>query len=372
MFSKQILSGEERTEVVVVGAGIAGISCAYHLEKAGFQVTVAEEQTVASGATNYSSGVLYFGSGTGFASAIELFGQEKAKQLWDESKSAIDDLASLSKEIPAAGLRDTGLTLVARNEQEQNDLQAEAAAMNSLGYAGKAVSSQELSTWFKPRQFLSGLYQRVCFQIKPPFFAKAIAESLQSNIYENSGMVEIVENEKENEVIVKTSGGSLRCQQVVVATNIKPFYGLEEHFFLEDSVDLPSEELPQEKLLEMWPKDTIFSTPDERYDLFYRHDNKVFFEAYQMKGIEEKARGYFAPETGVVFDKKRAYGDSWAKTKDWLPIVGKVPGKQRVNCAIAMGDQGIVMGWASGKNIARLLKGETNTFLEMCSPSRFA
>lgn len=371
MISAQPLSGEQRSEIAVVGAGIAGISCAYHLEKAGFQVTVVEEQGVAAGATNYSSGVLYFGSGTGFASAIELFGKEKAKALWDESKAAIDDLASLAKAIPAAGLRDTGLTLVARDEKEQNDLKAEAAAMNELGYAGKTISSQELSSWFKPRQFLEGLYQRTCFQIKPPLFAKAIASQLQSTIFENSAMTEIVEDEKEGEVVVKTSGGSLRCQQVVVATNIKPFYGLENHFFLEDSVDLPSQELPESKLLEMWPQDTIFSTPDDRYDLFYRHDNKVFFEAYAMKGIEEKARQYFAPETGVVFDKKKAYGDSWAKTKDWLPIVGKVPGKARINCAIAMGDQGIVMGWASGKNVARMLKGEKNTFLEMCAPARF-
>ena len=251
MLSVQPLAGEARSEVVVVGAGIAGISCAYHLEKAGFQVTVVEEQQVASGATNYSSGVLYFGSGTGFASAIELFGKDKAKQLWDESKAAIDDLASLAKGISAAGLRDTGLTLVARNEQEQKDIETEATAMNSLGYPGKAVSSQELSSWFKPRQFLSGLYQPVCFQIKPPFFAKGIASQLQSNIYENSAMTEIVESENESEVVVKTSGGLLRCQQVVVATNIKPFYGLEEHFFMEDSVDLPSQEMLEGKLIEI-------------------------------------------------------------------------------------------------------------------------
>lgn len=53
-------------------------------------------------------------------------------------------------------------------------------------------------------------------------------------------------------------------------------------------------------------------------------------------------------------------------------VVGSVKQGGRIHCAIAMGDQGIVMGWASGKNIARLLKGEKSVFLEMCSPQRFA
>ncbi len=363
------LQGEKKADVVVVGAGIAGISCAYHLEKAGFQTIVLEEQAVASGATNYSSGVLYFGSGTDFQTAVKLFGKENAKSLWMESKQAIEEIVELSRGIPSAHLRDTGLTLVARTEEEKNYLAEEFSAMQALGYPGEIVSSEELRKWFTPRQFVSGLRQPFCFQIKPPGFAKAIAEKLVSPVFENSAMTEIVENE--GEVVVKTSGGSVRAAQVVVATNVKPFYGLENQFFLEDSVDLPSQEIEAGKLLEMWPQDTIFSTPDEKYDLFYRHDGKVFFEAYKMKGIGEKALQYFPQETGVVFDKKQAYGDSWAKTKDWLPIVGKVKPGSRVNCAIAMGDQGIVMGWASGKNIARLLQKQESPFLQMCSPQRF-
>ena len=361
------LSGEKQTQVVVVGAGVAGISCAYHLEKAGFQTVVLEENTVASGATNYSSGVLYFGSGTDFQTAIKLFGKDKAKALWQESKQAIEATVELARQIPSAGLRETGLTLVARSEQEKSYLLAEEAAMNELGYPGKNVSSSELGEWFKPRSFLHGLRQSFCFQVKPPFLVKGIAEKLSSQIFENSPMTEI--QQVPDGVVVKTAGGSVRAQQVVVATNIKPFYGLENNFFMEDSVDLPSQEIEQGKLARIWPTDTIFSTSDEKYDLFYRHDGKVFFEAYQMKGIEEKARQYFPAETGVVFDKKKAYGDSWAKTKDWLPIVGTV--RKNVHCAIAMGDQGIVMGWASGKNIARLLKQEKSAFLEMCSPERF-
>lgn len=96
------LEGEQRADVCVVGAGIAGVSCAHHLEKAGFQVAVVEEHSVASGATQYSSGVLYFGSGTDFQTAIKLFGREKAKVLWDESKQAIEGIVALAAVVPRA------------------------------------------------------------------------------------------------------------------------------------------------------------------------------------------------------------------------------------------------------------------------------
>ena len=39
--------------------------------------------------------------------------------------------------------------------------------------------------------------------------------------------------------------------------------------------------------------------------------------------------------------------------------------------AIAMGDQGIVMGFTAGRKIAGLIEGKQDEFLEMASPKRF-
>ena len=115
------------------------------------------------------------------------------------------------------------------------------------------------------------------------------------------------------------------------------------------------------------PTDVIMWTPDERYDLLYCHDGIAFLEMYDLQNVDEKVKKYFPQH--VEFQRDKTIGDAWSKTKDWLPIVGSV--KKNVHLSIAMGDQGIVMGFTSGANMPALINGETNNFLEMASPKRF-
>ena len=44
--------------VVVIGGGIAGVSCAYHLQKAGRQVVLLEKGELTSGSTHHAAGLV--------------------------------------------------------------------------------------------------------------------------------------------------------------------------------------------------------------------------------------------------------------------------------------------------------------------------
>ena len=59
-------------DVVVVGGGMAGISCAYHLNKKGHKVALLERAEVGGAASGANSGVLYYRSGTNYAPARPL------------------------------------------------------------------------------------------------------------------------------------------------------------------------------------------------------------------------------------------------------------------------------------------------------------
>ncbi|MDP3741881.1 MAG: FAD-dependent oxidoreductase [Candidatus Micrarchaeota archaeon] len=367
MVLSEQLNENLNVDVVVIGSGIAGISAAYHLEKAGYDVAVLEEYEVASGATQYSSGILYFGSGTDFQTAVSLWGVAKAKLFFDESKNAIDEALALVKSNDwKVGLRSPGTIIVASNEADKNYLQREAQAMELLGYPGKLLSSEEVSSYYNGCKFAAGLFQPMCHQIKPSLFVPLLANSLKGAVYQNTPMLEI--EETQSGVSVTTPSAVIEAKHVVIATNLKPTFGLEKHFFQEASVLLPSHELG-DKLQSFWPTDVIMWTPDERYDLLYCHDGTAFLEMYDLQNVDEKVKKYFPSH--VEFQRNKTIGDAWSKTKDWFPIVGSVNKNKNIHVSVAMGDQGIVMGFTSGKNIAKLINGETNNFLEMCNPARF-
>ena len=52
------LAGDVRTEVVVVGVGITGLTTAYNLKRRGFTVTVIESNQILTGTTGGTTGNL--------------------------------------------------------------------------------------------------------------------------------------------------------------------------------------------------------------------------------------------------------------------------------------------------------------------------
>ena len=71
---------------------------------------------------------------------------------------------------------------------------------------------------------------------------------------------------------------------------------------------------------------------------------------------------------GIEFKVDTPWGDSWSKTDDWLPIIGQI--RPRIYAAVAMGDQGIVMGFTAGRKAPALVSGTDDDFLKLVSPKR--
>jgi len=129
-------------------------------------------------------------------------------------------------------------------------------------------------------------------------------------------------------------------------------------------VVLASREMPD--IEATWPERVVLWTMEEKYDILYPLGNRLALELYQAKRVKEKIAEYY---THVPFEIQYRWGDSWGKTADLLPIAG--PLTQRVYAAVAMGDEGIVMGFAIGNRIKIVLEGGNDPLLTMTSPNRF-
>jgi glycine/D-amino acid oxidase-like deaminating enzyme len=358
-----ILDKEVRVDVAIVGGGIAGVSCGFHLHNSGYKVAVIEKEEVGSAATGASSGILYYGSGGNFVEAVQRYGRAEAATLWKETERTIADIVSLiEKQGINCGFRRTGGIMVAKNDAEETRIEKEKTELTTIGITTKRYSSQDLQTFFKGRDFLSGLSFSACSVIHPAQFAAELAKKFAVPVYEKSPMLKLTEEEER--VTIESSRAKIQCDRVILATNLEPLYGLEKHFAQETTVVLASQELPNIK--EVWPEDKVIWTMEERYDILYSLGNRLGLELYEPKNVKQKIANYYGK---VAFERRYQWGESWSKTMDMLPIVGPVT--DRVYAAVAMGDEGIVMGFTVGKKIALLLKQESDQLLRMMSPRRF-
>jgi glycine/D-amino acid oxidase-like deaminating enzyme len=76
------LAEDTTADVVVVGAGIAGIATAYHVACAGARVIVLEARTVAAAASGRNAGFLLAGVAENFVAAARRYGEERALAVW--------------------------------------------------------------------------------------------------------------------------------------------------------------------------------------------------------------------------------------------------------------------------------------------------
>src|SRR5438034_125224 len=85
-------------DVLVVGAGITGITTAYLLKKAALTVALIERERVASIDTGHTTAHLTFVTDVGLHELVGNFGDDHAQAAWDAGTAAIDEIERIVQE----------------------------------------------------------------------------------------------------------------------------------------------------------------------------------------------------------------------------------------------------------------------------------
>ena len=85
-------------DVLVIGAGVTGISAAYLLKKAGLNVALIERERVASVDTGHTTAHLTYVTDVGLQELAGNFGNDHAQAAWDAGAAAIDEIERIVRE----------------------------------------------------------------------------------------------------------------------------------------------------------------------------------------------------------------------------------------------------------------------------------
>lgn len=213
---------DETWDVIVIGAGMAGLLIAYYLKEQGKKVLVLEADRMASGQTEKTTAKITSQHGLCYHQFIKDVGVKKARLYAKANEMAIKEYEKLIKEKEINCHFERGPAYLYSIEQEAVPLlRAEAKAAIKLGIDAFFTTDTEL-----PFAVTGAVCFRHQAQFAPLEFVKGLAEELK--ILEHEHVLKIRGNQ------VFTKNKTWHAEKIVVAThypllNVPGFYFLRQH-----------------------------------------------------------------------------------------------------------------------------------------------
>lgn len=218
-----ILKQDIETDVLIVGAGITGITSAYELTKAGLKVAVVDAGEILSGTTGHTTAKVTSQHGLIYDSLLSHFGEDEARLYYEANEEA---LAYIDKKIREHQIecqfKREDAYLYADSDDQLKQLKKEWDAYLKLGLPGEWHDTIPLSfavqgaiklpdqARFHPLQYLLTLLD------------SSIKRGAE--FYENSCLTDSVEQTEDGRLKLKTESGiQITCKYAVSASHY-PFY----------------------------------------------------------------------------------------------------------------------------------------------------
>ncbi len=197
------LDGDKKTDVLIVGGGIAGILCAHKLKAAGVDCLVAEASKICGGITQNTTAKITLGHGLIYDGLIRRFGEQGARLYLRAQIDACQEYARLCGEIDCD--YETGDSYVYSLDGKR-EIEREVAALNRLGQGAELTTDTELP--FDVAAAVK-LGNQAC--LHPLKFLYPIARDLP--IYEHTKVINLAPN------TATTSRGKIHFEKLIVATH---------------------------------------------------------------------------------------------------------------------------------------------------------
>lgn len=205
-FSFPALKENIKTDVLIIGGGIAGILTAYFLHQKKIPYVLVEKNKICSGNTQNTTAKITSQHGLIYHKILQSEGPEKTGMYLKANEAAIQKYKELCETIDCDFEEKDNFVYSTNNK---NILEDELSALHSIGYKAEFYKNLPL-----PIETAGAVCFKNQAQFNPLKFLRAIAKDL--NIYENTFIREMVG------CTAKTEKHQIEAKKVIVATHF-PF-----------------------------------------------------------------------------------------------------------------------------------------------------
>lgn len=211
----QRLEHDLKTDVLIVGGGMAGILCAYELAQAGIDYTLIEADTICHGVSRNTTAKLTSQHSLIYDKLIRQFGTDTAGMYWHANEAAIKRFQQLSEKSPC-DFEQKNAYVYTLDQSEK--LEKELRALEKIGACAEYVKELPL-----PFQVSGAIRFDHQAQFHPLKLIAGIAPSL--NIYEHTAARAFDGN------TVLAGRNKIKAENIIIATHF-PLINKHGSYFL--------------------------------------------------------------------------------------------------------------------------------------------
>jgi len=200
------LKGQIKTDVLIIGGGMAGLMCAYNLEQKGVDYILVEQNKIASGVTKNTTAKITVQHGYIYSDILKRYGEKAARQYFKANNQALQRYKEICKNIDCDFKVCDSYVFSADNKKTAREL----TALNKIGVDAYLLPDIEL-----PLKIAGAIKIKDQAQFNPLKFIANISRGLK--IYEDTKITEYDGNK------FLFDGGSITAKSTIVATHFPIF-----------------------------------------------------------------------------------------------------------------------------------------------------
>lgn len=375
----QSLDHSTQADVCVVGAGIVGLSTAYHLLRQGLKVVVLEGGELGSGQTGKTTAHLTNALDDRIFKLMAMHGKEKTKLAVESHAAAMSEIRrTVQDEGIECDLLNVDGYLFAGPEHDTEYLNREVDAAHALGMI-EVVPVSRVPYLTKETRGLIFPFQAQFHPLKYLFSLAKIIQNQGGRIFARTHVQEISSLSKTSAEVCTKSHHRIYCDSVVVATNVP----------INDRFAIHTKQYPYRTYA------IGFSVPKGTYEpaLVWDTSDPYHYMRIHSNGLEDiMIVGGEDHKTGQIDDYSLCYSrlETWSRDRisslgeithrwsgqviepmDGMAFIGRNP-VDSANIFIATGDsgQGMTHGTIAGMLLTDLIIGKKNPWEDLYEPSR--
>ena len=370
------LPGDIETDVVIVGAGLTGVTAAYLLRNSGLKVVVVEGRTMFTGTTAFTTAKVTAQHSSIYQKLISTFGEEKARLYYEANMDAKNFIELLvSQHNINCGYEKVDAYIFAETDDGMDTLKKEMEAYQTLGIKPSSLTKQtelpfpvksalkmENQGQFHPLEYLKVLIQK-SVEKGVQFFEQSRAKTVSSD-----SIVEMMDGKK------------IKAKKILVCSHF-PFNDGDGLYFARMHPERSY--IVAAKARENDPKGMYINAEKPTRSL--RNALGPDGTRYLLIGGEGHITGRYGGDTTENYEKLAMYGREqfhiesfdyrWSAqdlvTLDQLPYVGPMTsGNEDVLVATGYAKWGMTNSTVAARIMADNVLGKENPYAELYSPTR--